>query len=239
MGIITIKKLLLIFYFLIGYLLLAEEFENIIIKENFENCLVNDFWWESIGNSGPEGKSFSGVTEKTASPFENGWKSYEIRIGNGGSLREKYFWMNKPIYLDLKKGGLFFSFDFMGSDYIEEGGFSFEFLGGDDGWKKLFMIGVNRKKITWTKITGNIVDEIKPFVWYRIELNFKVDENKLFGNLKLIEYKKDNLIIQKEVVIPKYFNNLNRLKIAMWRNNEKGHIFSFYIDNIQLRVISN
>jgi hypothetical protein len=206
-----------------------------------QNNKSNNSIFENQGG-GPQGSSFAGRTNKTSSPFTDGWHSYQILLGNGGSLRERYFWLVRDVIPHVKSGEIYLRFDIMGDANISAGGMGFEFLGGNDGWTKFFYIGCEDGNLQYSGINGNVfIAKIEPYIWYRVVLklyNFG-KSNVLNGKVSLLRYGKKNPLI-KDISIslnPKEKSEFDKLKLDIERGSAiTGPIFSFYLDNILLKV---
>ncbi len=215
--------------------------ETSLCVEDHEKARVGARLWQGIGSSGPEGSAFAGVTERTSSDFDGGWKCFELRLGDGSSLRERYFWMYRPFPRRVSDGTLQVRFDLMRDRAAKSTHCRFSLLGGNKGrgFARFFTVGLSDGKLT---VNRKPQAEIEAHVWYRVDLEISGLESGKHLDVRLRLLRKD----WKEpkayrLTVPRHGGALplRNVKLDRGRKPDAQRISSVYLDNILIQSVTS
>ncbi len=217
---------------------------RVLLEDDYETAMVGARLWQNIGNSGPAGAAFAGVSERTASGFDGGWQSYEFRLGRGEAMRERYYWMYLPLPDKSAADALSLRFDLMSDAGIADTGMSFALMGGKTGggMATAFIVGTRDGQLIFGPHGGTQpLARVEPHVWYRIELNVSglSQPGEVSGTLRLRDAGEREEVFDVSVSVPEHALPLRNFKVdrgrSRWR--ERGEsTTSLFIDNLLLRV---
>lgn len=209
-----------------------------LYQEDHEGAQPGARLWGGIGASGPEGGSFAGVTGRTSSAFDGGWRSYELRLGSGGSLRERYFWLLRR-FEGAPHNALRFRCDFMGDATMSDTSVGFEFFGGGGSDLKNSLFGVGASGGTLS-VGKQPLAKLQPHVWYRLELELRRADatNRLVGTATVREQgQAEPRVVEIALPLNPAAIPLRSLKLGMGRlRSTPGPETRFYLDNLKLET---
>jgi hypothetical protein len=219
---------------------------QVLYQKDHEADKLSDRLWGGMGASGPSGGSFAGVTGRTASAFDGGWQSYELRLGAGNILRERYFWLLHRLDTAPAFDALRFRCDFMGDATMKNVDLAFTFFGGEGNrLDKSFMgIGVFGGVLRVVSQTGKgssqEIAEFAPHVWYRLELDVRCDNQagRLLGTATIHDAsRREPTVVEINLPLNPAAIPLKSLKLDKGRRRGTPQVETrFYLDNLELAV---
>jgi hypothetical protein len=206
---------------------------EILLEETFENEQTGTrAGWSDYGTIA--GKSFAGVSEESASPFNGGWKSFKLYQAPDDPSG---CWITTTF--PKTKGPLKISFDYMVSENSAS-----QFLILSPDWKTCVSLLLFYKgNLCYSNVPGYehsiSLTSIEPHVWYRIEIYIpEISSTANIYNVILYANPNEKLPIKKEFKGLKFYLEglgTNYLERIIFRG-PSPHI---YFDNLKVESLTN